>query len=94
MLLHQLRSACAVEEVTIIAMGVVPLELLVLLVSSLVFGYLWWRLSRGPGAHVPRGARLPPLEGGWLPWIGCALEFGKAPLWHIKKAHKKVINIA
>ncbi len=69
-------------------------ELLALLASSLVFGYLWWRLSRGPGAHVPRGARLPPLEGGWLPWIGCALEFGKAPLSFIGRMQEKVSHIS
>ena len=53
--------------------------------------YLYWRISRGPGASLFRG-KVPPVEGGWIPWLGCALTFGKEPLWFIKKAHKKVLS--
>jgi len=32
----------------------------------------------------------PPCIGYWLPWIGCALEFGKEPLYFIERARRKV----
>lgn len=40
--------------------------------------------SRGP-------YRLPPVRSGWLPWIGCALEFGKEPLNFIKRTQDEVL---
>ena len=36
-------------------------------------------------------ANYPPCYG-WLPYIGCAIEFGKAPLEFIEKATRQVIN--
>ncbi|XP_004710939.1 24-hydroxycholesterol 7-alpha-hydroxylase [Echinops telfairi] len=33
--------------------------------------------------------RGPPCIGGWIPWIGAAFEFGKAPLEFIEKARIK-----
>lgn len=56
--------------------------------------YLLWRLARGPSAHLhlPQGSKLPPVQGG-IPWVGCALEFGKEPLWYIGKSHNKVQNL-
>ncbi|KAM5262900.1 24-hydroxycholesterol 7-alpha-hydroxylase [Ctenodactylus gundi] len=36
-----------------------------------------------------RGSRRPPCIRGWLPWIGAALEFGKAPLEFIERARIK-----
>lgn len=65
--------------------GVVGLALLLPALA-----YLYWRLSRGPGASLLSGSKLPPVEGGWVPWLGCALDFGKEPLWFIRKAHEKV----
>ena len=32
----------------------------------------------------------PPCLGFWQPWIGCALEFGKEPLYFIESARRKV----
>ena len=31
----------------------------------------------------------PPSRGGLLPWIGCAITFGKAPLLFIEESRKK-----
>lgn len=56
----------------------------------LVLAYLYWRISRGPGSRLSFGAKLPPVQGGWVPWLGCALDFGKEPLWYIKRTHDKV----
>jgi len=32
----------------------------------------------------------PPCLGYWIPWIGCAVEFGKEPLYFIERARRKV----
>lgn len=34
--------------------------------------------------------KLPPVRSGWLPWLGCALEFGKEPLSFIKRTKDEV----
>ena len=34
--------------------------------------------------------RLPPVKSGPIPWLGCALQFGKAPLHVIRSAHQEV----
>ena len=62
-------------------------------VCTLLLTYLYRRLSRGPGRSLGRGCKLPPVEGGWVPWLGCALAFGKEPLSHIKKTHDKVWEV-
>lgn len=62
-------------------------------VILVLISYLYWRLSRGPGASLPFAAKVPPVQGGWLPWVGCALDFGKEPLWFIKKTHDKVSDL-
>lgn len=62
-------------------------------VGVLLFAYLYWRVSRGPGARVAYGSKLPPVESGWVPWLGCAVTFGKEPLWFIKKTNDKVTTI-
>ena len=37
-------------------------------------------------ASTSRGTeKFPPVRSGWLPWLGCALEFDKEPLNFIKK---------
>ena len=36
--------------------------------------------------------KLPPIRSGWLPWLGCALEFGKEPLNFIKRTRDEVIQ--
>ncbi len=33
---------------------------------------------------------LPPCYSGWIPWLGCAIEFGKAPLHFIDESKQKV----
>ena len=37
-----------------------------------------------------RRQNLPPERSGWLPWLGCAVAFGKAPLFFIQKTRKEV----
>lgn len=65
------------------------LEGIAVIGAGLLFLYMLWRLVRGPGAYVPFGSKLPPIQGG-LPWIGCIKEFGKEPLWYIGKSIDKV----
>lgn len=55
-----------------------------------LLAYLYWRVSRGPASRLSFGAKPPPVQGGWFPWLGCALDFGKEPLWYIKSTHDKV----
>lgn len=72
-------------------MEVAALLVVVVSVAVLLLSYLCWKVSRSPGAScLPRGCKLPPVEGGWVPWVGCAVAFGKEPLWYIKKTHEKV----
>lgn len=33
--------------------------------------------------------KYPPIIKGWIPWLGCAIEFGKAPLNFIKVSREK-----
>jgi len=33
-----------------------------------------------------KNVKYPPVIKGWIPWLGCAIEFGKAPLLFIKKS--------
>ena len=35
-----------------------------------------------------------PCYKGWIPWLGCAVEFGKAPLLFIQRAKDKVCLLA
>ena len=35
----------------------------------------------------------PPCVGYWQPWIGCALQFGKEPLYFIERARTKVSSL-
>ena len=37
-----------------------------------------------------RGGNCPPVRTGWLPWLGCAVEFGKEPLNFIKRTKDEV----
>ena len=34
--------------------------------------------------------RCPPVKDGWLPWIGCAVRFGKEPLYFIQRTREEV----
>ena len=36
--------------------------------------------------------QLPPQRSGLVPWLGCALAFGKEPLFFIQKTRKEVRN--
>ncbi|CAL1547662.1 unnamed protein product [Lymnaea stagnalis] len=38
--------------------------------------------------NTPKGA-LPPIYSGWMPWLGCGLEFGKSPLTFIELMRQK-----
>ena len=35
---------------------------------------------------LARKSNQPPIVTGWLPWIGCAIDFGKTPLEFIRRA--------
>lgn len=47
------------------------------------FAY-FYRSSRRKWMH------LPPMCQGWIPWLGCAVEFGKAPLHFIAEKQREV----
>ncbi|XP_071113584.1 24-hydroxycholesterol 7-alpha-hydroxylase-like isoform X1 [Haliotis cracherodii] len=34
--------------------------------------------------------KQPPVYQGWMPWLGCALEFGRAPLTFIQQKHEEL----
>jgi len=36
--------------------------------------------------------KCPPLRTGWLPWLGCAVEFGKEPLNFINRTKDDTIH--
>lgn len=36
-----------------------------------------------------KNVQYPPLIKGWIPWLGCAIEFGKAPLNFIRESWQK-----
>lgn len=36
-----------------------------------------------------KNIKYPPLIKGWIPWLGCAIDFGKAPLNFIKESWQK-----
>lgn len=38
----------------------------------------------------PRNPSCPPCIGSWIPWVGAAFQFGKAPLEFIEQARSKV----
>lgn len=40
---------------------------------------------------LSKNSNEPPCISGWIPWIGAALQFGKAPLEFIEQARLKVI---
>ncbi|XP_003387846.1 PREDICTED: 24-hydroxycholesterol 7-alpha-hydroxylase-like isoform X1 [Amphimedon queenslandica] len=35
----------------------------------------------------------PPSKKGWIPWLGVGLQFGKAPLYYIKRVHEELGDI-
>ena len=60
-----------------------PLELLqpaLLFVGFLVIALLSLNFL------ATKNVKYPPVIKGWIPWLGCAIEFGKAPLLFIKKS--------
>lgn len=42
----------------------------------------------------PRNRSCPPCIGSWIPWVGAAFQFGKAPLEFIEQARSKVRAVA
>jgi len=52
-----------------------------------------WRYCRNDEAGKQKKFWPPCYVGAWgIPWIGCALEFGKAPLHFIEEARVKVVS--
>ncbi|XP_076445401.1 24-hydroxycholesterol 7-alpha-hydroxylase-like [Babylonia areolata] len=72
------------------AMEAVSAETLVLVglcaVAVSVFFRKFWNAKSN-------GGNLPPLCAGWLPWIGCAVEFGKAPVHFIEQKRKEMGSV-
>ncbi|KAL8619018.1 hypothetical protein ACOMHN_020716 [Nucella lapillus] len=58
---------------------------LVIVVISVFIKKFW------PGNN--EGKNLPPLYAGWIPWVGCALEFGKAPVHFIEQKRKELGSV-
>ncbi|KAM5165073.1 24-hydroxycholesterol 7-alpha-hydroxylase [Mantella aurantiaca] len=56
---------------------------------GLLLGVLTLLLVRSLLTRAPRGLPPPPCIRGWLPWLGAALQMGRAPLDFIEKARKK-----
>jgi hypothetical protein len=54
-----------------------------------VLGFAFQNLWRNGFGKNAKG-KNPPLYAGWLPWIGCAIEFGKAPVYFIDQKRKEV----
>ncbi len=81
--IHSKRPHPAMETVTLV--NTIILGLLVLFVcwkfwnSQLVINYI-----------LLCSRKLPPLQGGSIPWAGCAISFGREPLHFIRKSHEKV----
>jgi len=60
------------------------------LVILAVVGLLTIFLAYTSRAHGHGTEKFPPVRSGWLPWLGCALEFGKEPLNFIKMTKDEV----
>ena len=37
-----------------------------------------------------KGVHYPPVQSGWFPWVGCAVSFGREPLFYIQRTREKV----
>jgi 24-hydroxycholesterol 7alpha-hydroxylase len=56
-----------------------------------LLGLLWFLgLCRSPWRSR---LRLPPERSGCIPWLGCAVEFGKAPLHFIEETRKQLGDV-
>lgn len=61
------------------------------LIGAPLLLYALWRLPKWfSHAYKRNGTRLPPVQSGWLPWVGCAVEFGREPLFYINRTRRKV----
>ena len=60
--------------------------LVILTIVGLITSLLLKSLATSRGG----AGKFPPIRSGWLPWIGCALEFGKEPLNFIKRTKDEV----
>ena len=49
-----------------------------------LFVYFLYRLKTREKFHSP------PLQSGFIPWFGVAVEFGKEPLHYVEKTRQKV----
>ena len=56
---------------------------IIVLMSCVLLFSLLYLLSR-------RSTKYPPICKGWIPWLGCAIEFGKRPLDFIDHKRKQV----
>ncbi|XP_064397824.1 24-hydroxycholesterol 7-alpha-hydroxylase-like [Halichondria panicea] len=59
-----------------------------LLSTCLLLWGLWMVLLK-----LKAKLRYPPVESGWIPWLGCAVAFGKAPLLFIQQTKEKLGDI-
>lgn len=59
----------------------VPAVVALLVTVLLVLAAAWRRRKSG---------NLPPCRSGWIPWLGAAIPFGKAPLHYIETCRNEV----
>ncbi|XP_064603514.1 24-hydroxycholesterol 7-alpha-hydroxylase-like [Liolophura sinensis] len=57
--------------------------------AVVVLTAILWLVYRRNTAN-DQGANYPPIDSGWVPWLGCAIEFGKAPLFQIQAKRKQL----
>ncbi|XP_067931990.1 24-hydroxycholesterol 7-alpha-hydroxylase-like [Watersipora subatra] len=61
-------------------------------ILPLVVGFLLWgyiQVHRRQQLNALK-ANLPPCHSGWIPFLGCAISFGKEPLMYIKKINDEL----
>ncbi|KAI1889109.1 hypothetical protein AGOR_G00175690 [Albula goreensis] len=62
-------------------MDMFTLCFLTIFLSALLTWLFWDSRKRQPGE--------PPLESGWIPFLGVAIEYGKNPLAFLRSAQRK-----
>lgn len=58
--------------------------------AAVLLYVLWHVLAQQFGLFRGKGVRYPPVQTGWIPWVGCALSFGREPLLSIQQSREKV----
>eukprot|EP00117_Sycon_ciliatum_P021447 scpid10192/ scgid18794/ 24-hydroxycholesterol 7-alpha-hydroxylase; Cytochrome P450 39A1; Oxysterol 7-alpha-hydroxylase len=69
------------------------MELFVLLSLLALFLLSVLALTLGVRRGYSSSTSAPPCVSGWLPWIGCAVEFGKEPLLFLDATRKRLGDV-